>query len=57
MFAARTTMVDFVDTMLKVAKEATAVVAVHADDDDSDLDELEKTLDELESELLPTPSK
>ena len=56
MFAARTTMANFVDTMLTVAKEATAEVVVHADDEDSDLDELEKTLDELEAELLPTPT-
>lgn len=45
----------FVDTMVKIAKEATAKVDAHEDDDDSDLDDLDLTLDDLQTALLPTP--
>lgn len=55
MFEAETTMSVFVDTMVKIAKEATAKVDAHEDDDDSDLDDLDLTLDDLQTALLPTP--
>lgn len=55
MFEAETTMSDFVDTMLKIAKVATEKVDDHEDDDDSDLEEFDLTLDELQNALLPTP--
>eukprot|EP01043_Picozoa_sp_COSAG02_P042836 COSAG02_NODE_3673_length_6394_cov_306.295314_2_plen_51_part_00 len=48
-------MSDFVDTMLKIAKVATEKVDDHEDDDDSDLEEFDLTLDELQNALLPTP--
>lgn len=57
MFEAKTAMPEFVETMVKIAEEATANVEDHEDDDDSDLEDLDKSLDELEESLLSSPSK
>ena len=57
MFEAKTEMLMFVDIMLRVASDLVSKVdEVDPDDQDSDLDEFEMTVDELQEKLLANPA-
>jgi len=57
MFEAKTEMLMFVDIMLSVASDLVSKVnEVDPDDQDSDLDEFEMTVDELQEKLLANPA-